>query len=289
MNIGGSGRSEMDGQAEDSGKPASVKRKTTRWLNPAGGYLEGFTHTLNPYTGCSFGCSYCYVRRMPVGMFRAEPWGSWVDVKQLDERAFRREWARESDKGSLSIFFGSATDPYQPSEAEHGTTRRLLELMLERPPAFLLLQTRSALIVRDKELLKAFGGAIRASITLETDDEAVRRHFTPSAPPLAARWRALRELQEAGVPVQAAVSPLLPHTHEFAARLAREASRVVVDDFHRGDGSGGRRSAQLGMREQYRSLGLEADYAPAAADRFYETLQSFSGVNVHFSRGGFLP
>ncbi|WP_251558646.1 SPL family radical SAM protein [Paenibacillus pasadenensis] len=265
------------------------KRKAVRWLNPAGGYLEGYTHTLNPYTGCSFGCSYCYVRRMPVGLFRSEPWGSWVDVKPLDSAAFRKEWARESDKGLLSLFFGSATDPYQPAEAEHETTRRLLELMLERPPAFLLLQTRSALILRDTELLRAFGGKVRASITLETDDEAMRRHFTPSAPPLAARWRALRELREAGIPVQAAVSPLLPHTPGFAAKLASEAPRIVVDDFHRGDGSGGRRTAQLGIREEYRALDMEADYAPAAADRFYEQLRSYSGTNVHFSRSGFLP
>ncbi|QGG56846.1 radical SAM protein [Paenibacillus sp. FSL W8-1187] len=264
-------------------------KRPARWLNPAAGYLEGYTHTLNPYTGCSFGCSYCYVRRMPVGLFRAEPWGSWVDVKKLDAAAFRREWSRESDKGPIRLFFGSATDPYQPAEAQARTTASLLELMLERPPEFILLQTRSALILRDKELLARFGGRLRASVTIETDDEAMRRRFTPQAPPLAARWRALKELREAGIPVQAAVSPLLPHTERFASRLVREAPRIVVDDFHRGDGSGGRRSGQLGMREQYRSLGLEADYAPAAADRFYESLLASPDVSVHFSRAGFLP
>ncbi|ASS65905.1 MULTISPECIES: radical SAM protein [unclassified Paenibacillus] len=265
-------------------------RKPSRWLNPAGGYLAGYSHTLNPYSGCSFACSYCYVRRMPVGLFRGEPWGSWVDVKQLDEAAFRREWARESAKGAVSVFFGSATDPYQPAEAERRLTRRLLELMLERPPGFVLLQTRSPLVAGDAALFGEFGDRIRVSVTIETDDEAMRRRFSPSAPPLAARWKALQALREAGVPVQAAVSPLLPHTSEFARKLAATGARIVVDDFHRGDGSGGRRSEQLGMRELYRSLGLEADYAPAAADRFYDELLSrYPGVNAHFSQEGFLP
>ena len=50
-------------------------------LNKGTGYLSGYSHSLNPYTGCAFGCSYCYVRQMPVSLFRKEEWGTWVDVK----------------------------------------------------------------------------------------------------------------------------------------------------------------------------------------------------------------
>lgn len=51
-------------------------------LNKGTGYLSGYSHSLNPYTGCTYGCSYCYVRQMPVSLFRKEEWGTWVDVKQ---------------------------------------------------------------------------------------------------------------------------------------------------------------------------------------------------------------
>lgn len=51
-------------------------------LNKGTGFLSGYTHSLNPYTGCSFGCSYCYVREMPVSLFREGEWGNWVDVKK---------------------------------------------------------------------------------------------------------------------------------------------------------------------------------------------------------------
>lgn len=51
-------------------------------LNKGTGFLSGYSHSLNPYTGCVFGCSYCYVRQMPVSTFRKEEWGTWVDIKK---------------------------------------------------------------------------------------------------------------------------------------------------------------------------------------------------------------
>lgn len=50
-------------------------------LTRTGGFLDGFTHTLQPYMGCPFACFYCYVRRLPVGLFGRSPWGEWLDVK----------------------------------------------------------------------------------------------------------------------------------------------------------------------------------------------------------------
>ena len=51
-------------------------------LTEAKGYLDiGFTHSLNPYSGCAFACKYCYVREMPIQRFRTVPWGEWLEVK----------------------------------------------------------------------------------------------------------------------------------------------------------------------------------------------------------------
>jgi len=84
-------------------------------LNKGTGFLAGYSHSLNPYTGCSFGCSYCYVRQMPVNLFRDAEWGAWVDIKKE-------------------------------------VTRSLLEIMINDPPDFLFVQTRSPLVRRDIEL-----------------------------------------------------------------------------------------------------------------------------------------
>lgn len=267
-------------------------RTPGRLLNPAGGFLEGYTHTLNPYAGCAFGCSYCYVRRMPVGMFRGIAWGEWIDVKRVDRESFGREWARSRNRGAMTVFMGSATDPYQPVEVRYGITRAILETIAELPPDFLLLQTRSPLVVRDTELLRRFGSRLRVSLTIETDLESVRRRFTPKAPPVAARWRALKALLEAGIDAQIAVSPLLPHSESFAAKLATSAPRIVVDDFFHGDGAGGRRSEALGVRRLYEQAGEGDLYHPGTARKFLGELCRHAescGSAVLWSREGFLP
>ena len=267
-----------------------IRKAPQRWLTPAGGYLSGYSHTLNPYVGCAFGCSYCYVREMPVGRFREEAWGSWADVKTVDEKRFRAEWKREKAKGPLLLFFGSATDPYQTAEIRHEVTRSLLRLMAEDPPEFVLLQTRSPLVVRDTELIRLFGDRIRVSLTIETDSEDARKHFTPAAPPLQARWHAAEQLSAAGIPYQLAVSPLLPHTPAFAERLAAAAGRIVVDDFFRGDGSMGKRTERLGLRASYSAFGEPELYAPETADRFYSRLAALMPAGaVFFGQEGFRP
>jgi DNA repair photolyase len=272
-------------------KPRVADQRPKTMLTPTGGFLSGYTHTLNPYGGCAFACTYCYVRRMPVALFRGEPWGEWVDAKRFDPDAFRRELARAKRKGPVAVFMSSATDPYQPEEYRLKLTRALLELMAQDPPAFLFVQTRSPLVTRDADLFLRFPeGRIRVSVTVETDREDIRKAFAPAAPPIAARLNALRRLTEAGVPTQAAVAPLLPCTADFAAGIARVTRRVTVDTFALGDGAGGKRTEALGIRRIHDSLGLSDWYD---GDKYKEVWMRFSEHfpedRLFLSQAGFHP
>lgn len=259
-------------------------------LNKGTGFLEGYSHTLNPYTGCSFACSYCYVRGMPVSLFRGESWGDWVDVKEGASPLLRKELAKARAKGPVTIFMSSSTDPYQPAEAKELVTRSLLETMTEAPPDFLLVQTRSPLATRDIDLLLKLGRRVRVSMTVETDLEPIRKAFSPSAPPIAARLKALGELTEAGVPTQAAVAPLLPCSDAFAEALRSRTDRVCIDDYYMGDGSGGRRTKRLGIDKLYEEMGLGEWYEPTAYRAVYDRLtQVFPPGSVKISQAGFLP
>lgn len=263
-----------------------------RLLNPATGYLTGFSHTLNPYAGCAFACSYCYVREMPVAKFRSEPWGTWVDVKQSAAALLEKELARAKRQGPVTIFMSSSTDPYQPTEYRAELTRSLLAVMAAGDaPDFVLVQTRSPLVTRDIDLLRQLGSRVRVSLTVETDLEAVRKAFTPAAPPLAARLRALASLVQAGVPAQACVAPVLPGSERFAATLAATGvTRLCVDDFFMGDGSHGRRTERLGIRRIYESLGMETWYDRSAYQIVIERLQQhFPKESIYVSQAGFLP
>lgn len=259
-------------------------------LNKGTGYLSDYTHSLNPYTGCSFACSYCYVRQMPVSLFRKEEWGLWVDIKVDAAQLLLKELQKAKSKGRVTIFMSSSTDPYQPIEYKEQITRSLLEVMVDNPPDFLLVQTRSPLVQRDIDLLLQLQDRVRVSMTIETDREDIRKHFTPNAPPINARFRTLQILADAGVPIQATVAPILPSSEMFAERLKQLVSRVCIDDYFMGDGSGGKRTGKLGIRLLYEQLDLLEWYDPLAYRIVYDRfINVFSDGQVYLSQNGFVP
>ncbi|EJW16122.1 radical SAM protein [Paenibacillus alvei] len=259
-------------------------------LNKGTGFLADYTHTLNPYTGCSFACSYCYVRQMPVAKFRKTEWGSWVDIKQQAAEVLRKELRRAKAKGRVTIFMSSSTDPYQPVEYKERVTRSLLEAIVEEQPDFLLVQTRSPLVQRDIDLLQQMQNSVRVSMTIETDREDIRKYFTPGAPPIAARLKALERLQTAGIPTQATIAPVLPSSTAFPQKLINITERICIDDYFMGDGSGGARTRQLGISKLYGELGLQEWYQPDAFRIVLERFRSVFPSNcIYVSQKGFAP
>jgi DNA repair photolyase len=117
----------------------------------------------------------------------------------------------------------SSTDPYQTIEYKEKVTRSFLEVMVEDPPDFLFVQTRSPLVRRDIDLLLQLKDRVRVSMTLETDRDDIRKHFTPYAPPIGGRLKTLQLLADAGVSTQATIAPVLPSSEAFAEKLLQLA------------------------------------------------------------------
>jgi DNA repair photolyase len=260
-------------------------------LTPATGFLGGFTHSLNPYMGCAFGdggCGvYCYVAESPIGLHAARPWGQWVKAKANAAESLRRDLRQAREPSAIRVFMSSATDPYQPAEARLRITRSVLEAFLEQPVALLVVQTRSPLVERDLDLLSRLPFAW-LSMTVETDDDAVRKALTPTCPSIERRLRTMRLARERGIRVQAAVSPTLPHDHErFAAALEEAADRVVVDTFF-GDGSGGKRTGRRPLPLRFQELGFGDWRDMEAAERLHAALLERMGrERVGWSQEGF--
>ncbi|MBB6633424.1 SPL family radical SAM protein [Cohnella thailandensis] len=235
-------------------------------LSEATGYLDvGFTHSLNPYSGCAFACKYCYVREMPIQRFREVPWGEWVDVKTNAAENYRNEVAALRRKGKpVNLFMSSATDPYQPIERKAEITRAILQAMTENPPDFLQVQTRSPLVSRDIDLLAKLKEQceVLVSMTVETDREDVKRIFAPTAPGIQLRLKAMKEVRDAGIATQAAISPVLPFTPDFPKLLDGAADRIWIDTLSIGDGMMGKRSARLGMPGLFKENELSDWYEP---------------------------
>lgn len=261
-------------------------------LTQTSGYLSGYTHSLNPYAGCSFACSYCYVRESPINKFRSgEDWGTWVDKKLNAAELLKKELSRERKKNrEVIIFMSSSTDPYQPIEVEAKITRGLLEVMTELMPDFLFVQTRSPLVTRDIDLFKKFGKSIRVSMTIETDLDQVRKIFTPTAPPIAARVNALQKLSDAAIPTQAAVSPILPCSEEFPRLIKKVTNRAIIDDFFMGDGSLGKRTERLGIRNLFEDNRYADWYDKDAYKKVAALFRTeFPDIDTLISQQGFIP
>lgn len=197
----------------------AVREIAVRSVVTAQGGRSGipFDFTINPYRGCLFGCSYCYASRfVHEDADKKAAWGHWVEVKRNAVDALQRESHKLCGK---TVFFSSATDPYQPIERRLRLTRALLEALLLAFPARVHLQTRSPHVVRDIDLFQRFGDTLTVGVSIPTDSEIVRKAFEPRAPSIARRLDAARALHDAGIRTSASIAPLLPCTPERLARL----------------------------------------------------------------------
>jgi DNA repair photolyase len=164
--------------------------------------------TLNPYIGCGFGCSYCYVPvlRAKRGQEEIGAWGSWVQVKVNAPDVVRREML--DMPRDAHILIGSATDAWQPVEKRYRISRGVLYELSFYPNRVTIL-TRSPLLIRDIDLLRRFEH-ISVHISVPTVDEQVRRIFEPHAPAVAGRIELTRRLLKAGIRTTWAWCPFLP-------------------------------------------------------------------------------
>ncbi len=173
--------------------------------------LPDSDYVINAYTGCAFGCSYCYASFMGrfVGKDISE-WGSYVFPKVNLAEVLDKELSKLKDK-SKSVFLSSVTDPYQGLETKYHLTRSALELLLKHHwKGTVSILTKSPLVTRDIDLFKQFP-KIEVGLTITSSDDAVSKILEQNAPPASLRLKALKELNDAGIHTYAFVGPLLPH------------------------------------------------------------------------------
>ena len=204
-------------------------------LTRATGFMDAYHFTLNPYAGCSFGCTYCYAAFFSHSTEKRDTWGRWVNVK---ENAVDRLRARRGNLDGKLIYMSSVTDPYQPIERKLRLTRRLLEILASGHRPKLVVQTRSPDVVRDEDLFRQIvhnGGDVQVNLTVTTDDEEVRRTFEPHCPNNHVRLRAAGDLRKAGVKTCITMTPLLliRNIERFAISLLKTGvENFIIQPFH---------------------------------------------------------
>jgi len=185
-----------------------------------------FDYCVNPYTGCQIACPYCYARLfMRRYSGHEEEWGDFVDIKINAPDILKKQLER-AKRGT--VWVSSVCDPYQPLEKKYRLTRQCLAALLETQFP-LNLQTKSALVVRDLDLLVGFEDA-EVGFTITTENEEIAKLFEPKASSVEDRIKALGEINSRGVKTFAFIGPILPgNPKRLVQRLAGKVIRVYVD------------------------------------------------------------
>lgn len=194
-----------------------------------------FTHAINPYRGCEFGCRYCYARYTHEFLeFTPEEFERKIYFKQNAAWLLEQELRRLPPGTHISI--GSATDPYQPLERKLGITRSLLEVFARHGGFRLGVISKSALIARDIDVLKEVAACNSLSVhtTVTTMNVKLARVLEPRAPRPDLRMRTVGELRKAGLRAGVMCSPLMPGITDSRASIeavARAAAEVDASFF----------------------------------------------------------
>ena len=200
-----------------------------RFLNRVRSDRIPFCWTINPYRGCELGCKYCFARYTHEYMELRDP-------RQFEEQIYAKRWNSHGFHDELkrlphgeSIAIGTATDPYQPAERRYGVTRRILEVFAGECGWSIGLVTKSDLVVRDIDLLRAIarGNVLHVNLTITTLDERLARLVEPFAPRPALRIEAVRRLSEEGVRTGVLANPIMPLLTDSQASLDALASAAA--------------------------------------------------------------
>jgi DNA repair photolyase len=177
-------------------------------------------YTINPYSGCSFNCTFCYIRGSKYG----EHMELKTSVKENAVELLDKQLGNLAKKGQFGfIVLASATEPYLQAEKEIGLTRKLLEVIAHhRFPVHVI--TRSDLVTRDFDILHridelsilpsdlahATSRKVFITFSFSTLDNKIAAVFEPGATSPTSRLATLKKSVAAGFHSGVSLMPLLP-------------------------------------------------------------------------------
>jgi len=177
-------------------------------------------YSVNPYSGCSFNCIYCYIRGSKYGENMAKTLSAKINAPELLEKQLSRR-AKKGEYGIIAL--SSSTEPYMPIEEKLKLTRKLLEIILKyRFPVEIA--TKSKLVLRDLDLLKEIDKnailpddlkpklkhGVIISFSISTLNDKLAKILEPGAPKPMERLEAMKRCKERGFFTGVCFIPVLP-------------------------------------------------------------------------------
>ena len=178
-----------------------------------------FRYSLNPYRGCSHGCTYCYARPTHeyLGLGPGLDFESKIIIKPNAAELFRK-WLIEGHRKGREVepvMISGVTDCYQGCEKQFELTRRCLEVARDfRYPVQLI--TKNGLIRRDLDLIEELASMnlVSVAISITTLDQSLTRTMEPRTSAPQVRLDTIRQIATTACPVMVMVAPIIPGINE---------------------------------------------------------------------------
>lgn len=271
-------------------------------------------YVINVATGCRHGCKFCYVPSTPAINNRDEmlakqanvdnpqvDWGNYLLYRDdLPERVHQglqqtdfSDW-KKTKRGRGVVMLSSGTDCYQDRRAAQITRGCVQELTSHGVPVRIL--TRSPNLTRDIDLFQEAGNRISVGCSIPTFDTSLVKAIEPNAPPPQARWEALDELFQSGVPRFVSFSPTYPTMDRDEVREALSWFAAIDPDvvFHEPmnpRGSNFKLCLEAAKRVGYDDMAKElkkiqkrdlwVEYAIEHIDLVQDVATQFDNVEIH--------
>lgn len=186
-------------------------------------------YTINPYSGCSFNCLYCYIRGSKYGEHMEEK----LSIKENAVELLQKQLSLRAKKNQYGIIVvSSATEPYLQFEKELQLTRKLLQVILQyRFPVHII--TKSDGVIRDFDILKEIAATailpadlqdtlqhkVIISFSFSTLDDKTADIFEPGAAAPSIRFETLKTALQQGFYSGVNLMPLLPFITDTGIQL----------------------------------------------------------------------
>lgn len=192
-------------------------------------------YSLSAYTGCQHQCLYCYASSYIRNFYSARP------KKDFSKRLEKD--IKKIPQGSI-ITLSNSSDPYMPLEKKLELTRNTLKILKDYDVK-LIIVTKSALILRDTEIIKKLKNVV-VCFTLTTLKKELSEKLEPLASSPQDRLDAIEKLSSYYIPVVCRFDPLIYplNTNEIkkligevkkkgAKQIITSTYKVKADNFDR--------------------------------------------------------
>ncbi|MFI7132729.1 radical SAM protein [Nonomuraea sp. NPDC050153] len=179
---------------------------------------------VSPYRGCAHACRGCGARagHGRLGLDAGRDFDTRIVVKPNVVARLRAELVRW-DGQELAV--GLSGDGYQAAEETYRLMPGVIGALSQAAVPFTV-YTKSALVLRDAQLLARAGARVAVSIAFV--DERIRRAVEPGAPTAQARLELVSALVEAGVDCRVLMAPVLPLLSDAADQLGATVRRIAA-------------------------------------------------------------